>query len=396
MKLKKLFALALAVCMMALVVPGAFAMGPVLTLGPANSTPTLVEENTPVTYERTSSSVKSDGSSGLFTSKEVTGPDADENYTITLKAYAEGEEIVTESNVSVPTDFVLVLDRSASMSNKMSTETGEITRVQALQKALKTFVGLVETQAKGADGKFDTATQEIKDDVDHRVALVGFSGETFGRGGNGIYFGPNFKKALSEADYVLSEANYVLSEADYVLSNDDYASALNSMLTSDGRKAVADSIDVLTWEDKGSTAPQIGLKIAENIFKNSPIRQDENRNRVVVLFTDGKPGMTENAVVPDYITQTINTANTLKNTYDATVFTVGFMSDLNTIPPTDGKFKTTGWLDRESYIPGYDQLDEYMHCVSSNFKNATAESKNYFLGMATVCYVTPGTPTYPE
>ena len=48
----------------------------------------------------------------------------DDTYTITLEAYATGKKIVTEETKDVPTDIILVLDRSGSMGDPMSSEEG--------------------------------------------------------------------------------------------------------------------------------------------------------------------------------------------------------------------------------------------------------------------------------
>lgn len=60
------------------------------------------------------------GDSGMAISKTAT-ENEDGTYTIELEAYATGETIITEITQDVPTDIVLVLDQSGSMSQAIGT-----------------------------------------------------------------------------------------------------------------------------------------------------------------------------------------------------------------------------------------------------------------------------------
>ena len=60
--------------------------------------------------------------SGMKTSKTATA-NRDGTYTITLEAYATGEQVVTEITEDVPTDIILVLDQSGSMKDAIGTVT---------------------------------------------------------------------------------------------------------------------------------------------------------------------------------------------------------------------------------------------------------------------------------
>ncbi|MCI7624661.1 MAG: VWA domain-containing protein [Clostridiales bacterium] len=62
-----------------------------------------------------------DTDDGLNLSKTATYNKADNSYTITLEAYATGEFTSTTVKEDIPTDIILVLDASGSMSSKMST-----------------------------------------------------------------------------------------------------------------------------------------------------------------------------------------------------------------------------------------------------------------------------------
>ena len=123
MKLKKLFALALAVCMMALAVPAAFAAGLTLDYGTTTTTPVVeeytpvVEVPTPVVYNtRTTSRASKVDAAGLITSKEASYDSVSNSATIKIEAYTIGDAD-TETK-PVPTDIVLLLDESKSMGKK--------------------------------------------------------------------------------------------------------------------------------------------------------------------------------------------------------------------------------------------------------------------------------------
>lgn len=64
-----------------------------------------------------------EGNEGMVLHKKAEKKENEEDkYTITLEAYATGEQITTEVKKDIPTDIVLVLDQSGSMvENKMST-----------------------------------------------------------------------------------------------------------------------------------------------------------------------------------------------------------------------------------------------------------------------------------
>ena len=62
----------------------------------------------------------SSADNGMVVNKTATAND-DGTYTITLEAYATGSKVITEEKKDIPTDIVLVLDRSGSMKNDMNT-----------------------------------------------------------------------------------------------------------------------------------------------------------------------------------------------------------------------------------------------------------------------------------
>ncbi len=65
--------------------------------------------------------VHAEEDSGIVTSKTVDYDETDGSYTITLEAYATGEATTSTITKDVPTDIILVLDLSSSMTQTMNT-----------------------------------------------------------------------------------------------------------------------------------------------------------------------------------------------------------------------------------------------------------------------------------
>lgn len=130
------------------------------------------------------------------------------------------------------------------------------------------------------------------------------------------------------------------------IKSTQYANALQSMKLESGRTSVTNAIGALTAH--GGTETLDGLTMAENILKKS---DGTDRTRVVILFTDGD--------TDSYRHDVVNKANSLKNTYGATVYTVGIFEGANGKPPIT---KDTS------------EENALMHRVSSNYPNATARS----------------------
>lgn len=221
-----------------------------------------------------------------------------------------------------------------------------VIRLDALKNAMTNFAASVADKCAGADNQLGTA-----DDVDHRVAVVGFSSNGYNNTelltGVTIQQGASHTKlnqTTSGTPYYYPDG-YVKNGVLYgSITNEDYAKALLSMKIEEGRTGVKNAINALTAH--GGTQTLDGLTMAEEILQNS---DGTDRNRVVVLFTDGDTNSTRADVV--------NKAYVLKNTYNATVYTVGIFEGANGEPPIDSS----------------SAANALMHRISSNYPNATAE-----------------------
>ena len=178
------------------------------------------------------------------------------------------------------------------------------TRLNALQNAATTFANAVATKAAGKDGQLGT-----DDDVDHRIAVVGFSCSNTG----------------SDDDYNNYQNTEVFigsTQHKYgTAAEGQYQDALQSMKTTRGQNNVNASIKALDAD--GATYVNHGIEMANGILNANPVREGEKRNRVVIVFTDGVPGYS--SFEPDVANSAITQANTTRN-LGANVYAVGIFN----------------------------------------------------------------------
>ena len=259
---------------------------------------------------------------GLVMSKTVTKGEGDDQFLLTLEAFATGT--TRTDTKEIPLDIVLVLDTSSSMSRDFDGNKWGVAdkdrRLTALKTAVNNFAESVAAKAKGADGQYGG-----EDDVNYRIAVVEFASSAF-----------------------------------------NLTSGLVDMDTSRGLTQVKNAVSGL--QAGGDTYPATGLDMANSIFDANPISGDGQRGRVVIMFTDGYPA--ENGT--DNINYTlcdnaIASAQTSKRTYGATVYTVGIFSGANPNSNIDTNFDYGNRRDAEKQLVA---ANRYMHYTSSNFQNA--------------------------
>lgn len=179
------------------------------------------------------------------------------------------------------------------------------TRLNALKNAATTFANAVAAKAAGEDGDINAPA----DNVNHRIAVVGFaSGQRY----NGISYNYN------NTEVFVGSNQYRYGTA----AQGQYGNAFQNMNTSTGVGNVSASIMALAAD--GGTLTNLGLEMANGIFAANPIQSGETRNRVVVLFTDGVPGWS--GFESNTASAAISQASTAKNTYGATVYSIGIFS----------------------------------------------------------------------
>lgn len=193
---------------------------------------------------------------------------------------------------------------SAALYYQTVTDGGNIKRLQALKNAVTGFTNSVATKAAGKDGKLGT-----DDDVDHRIAVVGFAARKNTNPGN-----------YTNTELFIGENQYKYGDA----AQGQYTKAFQNMKTEAGQKNVTKSIDAL--DAYGGTHIDLGMEMAKGILDKNPVPNREKRNRVVIVFTDGSPGSgswTNDDMT--YAENAINYANELRDS-SVNVYTVGIFN----------------------------------------------------------------------
>ena len=212
-------------------------------------------------------------------------------------------------------------------------------RLAALKSAVNIFVDEVAQKAKGADGQFGN-----DDDVNHRIAVVGFAS---GNPSNTLYLNSEVFVGSNQYQYNTTASQH-------------YTDAMQDMTQDIGRSNVIASISKLDAE--GGTFTNLGLEMANGILNANPV-QEAVRNRVIVVFTDGAPG--RRGYDDNVASAAIAQAETAKNTYGATVYTVGIFDGADATSPGD------------QYGNDTEKANWFMQNVSSN--NGTAKDPSYYL-----------------
>ena len=242
----------------------------------------------------------------------------DGTYTINLEAYATGTTTTVTEKSNVPLDVVMIIDQSGSMD-------GYLTDLKA---AVLKFIDNVRTNALA----------DPKNPVNHRIAIVGFAS-------NGTSYN-DAKYENTELFIGRTQYNYNGGSTGANDAAGNYGSALQDVSTDAGYNNLVASKDAL--DAYGGTYPSAGYEMANGIFNANPNTDSEGnvvRNRIIVFFTDGEPGDGDSFSTNE-ANSTIGKAYTSKNTYGATVYTVGF------------------------YSKASDNVTNFMNCLSSNYPTA--------------------------
>lgn len=227
------------------------------------------------------------------------------------------------------------------------------TRLNALKNAATTFANAVAAKAAGEDGDINAPA----DNVNHRIAVVGFASS-----------GSEYNSSKYEnTEVFVGDKQYTYGTS----AQSQYGNALQSMNTVAGQTNIADSIGAL--DAYGGTFTNLGMEMANGIFRENPIPDGQNRNRVIIVFTDGYPGTGDtvsntvaNSAVSQGYTAKRSTAN---GGYGATVYTVGIFSGADGTPVES--------------LNGVSNPNKFMHLLSSNYKNAQSYSDSSKYGTAT-------------
>lgn len=266
---------------------------------------------------------------------------ADGNSTVYTYTYTDANGVTQTIGTSTGAN-----ERYAKFYRRSVSSSGGGTRLAALKSAATEFANSVATKAKGEDGQPGT-----KDDIDHRIAVVGFAcGQWYG---DTNYNYKNTEVFVGKNQYTYGTA-----------AQGQYKNAFQDMNNATGVQNVSDSIEALAAD--GGTLTNLGLEMANGIFQSNPITQGETRNRVVVVFTDGVPGWS--GYDSDVAQSAIAQANVAKTTHSATVYSIGIFAGADATSSGNNSGSET------------QQANWFMQNLSSN--NGVVQNPSYYLSAA--------------
>lgn len=280
--------------------------------------------------------------SGLETSKTVV-KNEDGSYTLRLEAYATGSTYTTVS--SKPTDIVLVLDTSGSMSDYIS-----VADKDTVANLDPKYAEYYKWRAKFGLGDEWRDMQYVDGKWQYKAgSWPFFFWKDCGNSWFGNEAGIQKINALKIAvdGFLDSTAQ---NSGDNRVALVTYASGATTQneLTNDFT-----SVKNKVWEltANGATYADAGMSNAKAIVDGIPANRDSNK--VVIMFTDGEPNH-GNGFDPDVANAAIATSKDMKDE-GVTVYTVGVMEGANN-------------ADTAS------DFNRYMNYVSSNYPEATSMS----------------------
>lgn len=279
-------------------------------------------------------------------------------------------------------------------------------RLEVLKGAVQNFVEAVATDAKGNDKNLGT-----DDDINHRIAVVGFAN-------------PSFHDSYSNTEIFVGSDQYKYGTA----ATGQYGNAMQDMNTTAGLTTIRNTVGYDSngdgdWNDNdngdingvldgnGATYVDLGIELANGIlnaekdYKASAT--ETQRNKVVIVFTDGIPGYSGSWGSGDYVVEdngsnagavaveALKEAKTTKNTYGAKVYTIGIFGGANHEDFTINETNKSVTLNYAAYSAnagdsGDDaeaNANRYMHYLSSNYTPGVEKTPSM---------TDPGTETFPR
>lgn len=243
-----------------------------------------------------------------------------QKYTISYEK--DGQTIVIVDNQA---------DNTLNVDMYSQTTTTTTTRLAALKSAVTNFVETVEQKAQGDPNV-------TGDEVDHRIAIVGFASES-GYGDN--------TEVLSVAGTNSGSVGvkYSTSGTSYT---DATKNAFQDTRTDAGKTMLTKAIDALAAN--GATNTGLGMKMANDILTNDAKKDEAGRKKLVIMFTDGTP--------------------TTFDTFDSGVANAA-ISNSQTIKASGTKVYSIGIFDGADPSSLSTNENKFMNYVSSNYPTAS-------------------------
>lgn len=241
---------------------------------------------------------------------------------------------------------------SPALYERITSNSGGGSRLNALKSAANAFASAVATKAAGADGNIATTA----DNINHRIAVVGFASKS-GYGDN------------TELLSIGGQNSGSVGIAYNSITNQNYKDVVQNMDTSAGQSMVNAAINALAAS--GATRTDLGMDMAQRILNANPVPAGETRNRVVVVFTDGSP-TNSNGFELSVANSAISTANAIK-AGGTTVYSIGIFSGADASSAGKEPDNDLGQDSRSLSAA----CNWFMQKVSSN--NGTPRTPSYYL-----------------
>ena len=322
---------------------------------------TLTDSN--ITINAVYTLIKSSDASEIEADSTVIHYTGKDDILFKLSASADATVVKSTISNSVPLDIILVVDQSGSMDETLG---GRTKKVDALKETALEFVNSVYDNAKLTG-------------CDHRISLVGF-------GLSGDYNG--YEK--NENTELLTTSRGIVNYTN--ITTADYASSLVSANVN-GSVNVELVTAINNIGARGATAADLGFEMAKGIFANT---DSTGRQRVVVFMTDGEPTYLS-GFQTSVANSAIANAYTLKNAYDASVYSVGVFSSQQSSNSNINKFMnavSSGYPSARSMTNmGSGNNGEFFTTVnntdalSSVFKSISTESLSHTAPFDNITFV---------